>query len=87
VKTQLKATPFQNASITEEEIKEYYDHPMSILSRIKAWGAHNIHQSRPKGLSSKNKFTQLIDLYHSQFTNEEGAYASYQTLYGSAQKN
>lgn len=87
VLNQLNAQQFSKSCVLEENTQEFHDHPLRIISRIKAWGAHNIHPSRAKGLCGKNKFKQLIQLYQENYTQAEGVYASYHTLYGSARKN
>jgi malonyl-CoA O-methyltransferase len=83
----LKAQPFANPIILDTQAREYYEHPINVITRIKAWGAQNIHSSRPRSLCGKNKFKKFIHFYQKTFQQDTGVYASYHTLYGSAQKN
>jgi malonyl-CoA O-methyltransferase len=73
------ATPVMDT----EWLTQHYATVKNLMQALKAIGAHNVTAMRPRGLTGKQKFAELIQHYESHRT-AAGLPATYEVIYGYA---
>lgn len=82
----LLQTGFSSPVMEAEKLTIEYRDPMQLLRDLKATGATNKLQSRPRGLLTKHQIDSMLEEYRN-FQLPNGAYpATYEVVYGHARK-
>lgn len=82
----LNAAGLQTLALRREIEVDYHADIASLLRGLKAIGASNAASERPQGLASRRVMTRMEELYRQAFGCSEGLPASYDVIYGLAQK-
>lgn len=76
----LFATGFSVKDLSNREIKQLYASCREMFRVLKGIGAMNADENHPKGLKGHDKMTALMNYYESNFTQENGIYATYDVI-------
>ncbi len=77
---------FENTVMDRDIITMTYQTMMGLMKDLKAIGAHNLDDKRPRGLMGKQKFRTLESTYESYRWQDGQLPATYEVVYGHAWK-
>lgn len=86
VQAALQSAGLQVRELRRQLEVDYHADIASLLRGLKAIGASNAASERPQGLASRRVMTRMGEIYCQAFGRTEGLPASYDVIYGLAQK-
>ena len=79
----MTAAGLRDVVVDVDRITVHYGDLYGLMGELKAMGAHNVNQGRPRGLTGKERMKRVGAAYEAHRT-ADGLPATYEVVYGHA---